>query len=246
MMDQWFYVSEGKSVGPVSRVALLRQLEEGELSPETLVWAESLKEWTPARDVRFLQPSTMVEEPIEVESVEESTLPDVMLPSGPQVRPWVRYWARSIDFMCYCVFAGVVLAFTWPAVLAIHQILFGMLLLFVYVFIEAAVLAVWGTTPGKALFRVRLQKSDGSKLTYKDALNRSIRVWMQGEGGGIPVLSLIMQIMAYNRLLNKGTTTWDETGKFTVSHQVIGTGRIGIIVLIFSVFILLMVMGSAG
>ena len=252
-MNQWYYVFEGQSVGPVSKSELKSRLESGSLAAETLVWTADLKEWIAASDVEELQPWKSSVPP-DVSSValakgERRTLnsdPGDSEHSGPQVRPWVRYGARSIDFLLFRFAADSVLASIFPTIDTVYAIIVGLLLMAGYILVEAAMLAAWGTTPGKSLFRVRLRKEDGSQFTYHEALTRSAKVWIRGEGCGLPVVNMVAHIMAYNRLLNTGSTSWDEEGNTVVSHHVIGTGRVAVITLILAGFVILSALAQAG
>ncbi|MFO0933561.1 MAG: GYF domain-containing protein [Planctomycetota bacterium] len=47
----WYYERGGQQNGPVPRPQLEALLASGELGPKTLVWTESMEEWTPAQDV---------------------------------------------------------------------------------------------------------------------------------------------------------------------------------------------------
>jgi len=51
MADQWFYAVNEERRGPVGRDALARLVREGQLTPQTLVWSESLTGWVPAASV---------------------------------------------------------------------------------------------------------------------------------------------------------------------------------------------------
>jgi uncharacterized RDD family membrane protein YckC len=246
-MNQWYYVLDGQSVGPVAKSELMSRLESGALPAETLVWTADLKAWIPASEVDELQPWTP--NMSSVPSAHGETLnsePDDYEPSGSQVRPWVRYGARTVDLLIFCFVGGIILSLMVPIIFKIPEILFGVLLLAVYVLVEATMLAAWGTTPGKSLFRVRLRKRDGSKFTYREALTRSAKVWIRGEACGLPVVTLVTHITAYNRLLKSGSTSWDEEGNCIVTHQVIGTRRAILIASIFVVFVALMASGSAA
>ena len=121
-------------------------------------------------------------------------------PSGSQVRPLVRYWARMMDYILFSFLAGIALAIVYEPALEIPNILFGIILLFPYVFVESAMLAGWGTTPGKAILRVRLRKATGDKLTYSEARSRSLKVWIRGLGLGIPIVSFFTLLHALGRL----------------------------------------------
>lgn len=165
-------------------------------------------------------------------------------PSGEQVRPWVRYWARTIDISIFSATAGFVLGsvlglFNAVWIVRTHPYMFAWLCLFVDVFIEAVTLAALGTTPGKALLRVRLRNSDGSRPSYSRALGRAFNVLIMGLGFGIPFVSVFTVINAYYRLTNKGITSWDREGNFIVSHQNIGGFRVFLaIIFILLVFII--------
>lgn len=208
-----------------------------------MVWTEELEEWVVARDVDGLIPPAYKPPPPPT-----STLPaytEDYSPTGEQIRPWVRYWARMIDFFLFCFLAGIVLAFVYAPALEMPDTLFGIVLLFAYVFVEPAMLAAWGTTPGKGLLKVRLRTSEGRKLSYGDALSRTVKVWFRGEGLGIPIVALFTQISAYNRLTKQGVTSWDEEADLKVSHQTIGAWRIIVAVVIMLGMFFLMAIGNA-
>ena len=41
--------------------------------------------------------------------------------SGPQIKPWVRFWARMIDVLLFAFLAGIVLAIIYPAALEMND-----------------------------------------------------------------------------------------------------------------------------
>lgn len=47
----WFYEKAGTPQGPVAQAQLASMLRSGEVSASTLVWTETMAEWTPAREV---------------------------------------------------------------------------------------------------------------------------------------------------------------------------------------------------
>jgi uncharacterized RDD family membrane protein YckC len=178
---------------------------------------------------------------VEYAGIEEVQNPEI---SGLQIRPWVRYWARLMDLSLFYLLSGLVLGIIYPPALKINDMLLAIILLFVYAFVEPIMSTSWGTTPGKALLRVRLRKSNGKKPTYMEALGRSVSVWVGGWGLGIPIVSLITLIIAYNKLKKDGITTWDGGRDFNVSHRQIGATRVIITVLIFISLFLLIVLGE--
>ncbi len=98
------------------------------------------------------------------------------VPTGSQIRPWIRYWARTCDFIAFSSLVGFIAAFAAPQILEIPDTLFGVLLLAVFVVVEPALFAMWGTTPFKALLKVRVRNQNGSKLTFSQSLRRCLKV----------------------------------------------------------------------
>ena len=156
--------------------------------------------------------------------------------SAPTVRPWVRFFARQMDIMIFTsvlVFFLEAISLGYPNIFlgvndmfsGVIAILFDMLILFLWVFVEAVFLSTFGATPGKWLLRVTVRDSEGKKLTFLRALRRSFLVWLKGLGIGIPILTAITPIFAYNRLIKRGITSWDRDCHTTVSHQRIGIIR---------------------
>mgnify|MGYP001043448119 CR=1 FL=1 len=145
----------------------------------------------------------------------------------PQVRPWVRMWARSIDSMIW----GTLLYIIWYSISPKTYNLFNSFWKYISIFplfwtlIEALLLSTWGTTPGKWILNVFVRELTGEKLTFNRALYRSLFVWSCGDGCGIQYLGLIANIVSYFRLTNKGVTWWDGKGQFIVSHKKIGIYR---------------------
>ena len=146
--------------------------------------------------------------------------------------------------MLFAAVAGI-LAAVWPPLATftgrIPDRLFGMFLIFLWVFVEAALLAGFGTTPGKWLLRTRVQSRDGRPLSYFRSLGRSFDVWFRGLGIGFPLATLFTTIAAYNRLTKERITSWDSDGDFVVTHREIGALRILIVILIQVAFFALVI-----
>ncbi|CAK6688863.1 RDD family protein [Synechococcus sp. BA-124 BA4] len=238
-MRYWYYHEAGQQKGPIAEEAFVKLFESGVLSADTLVWTESLKDWQQARTVEGLVPPALSLPPPPLGNTMRSPPVHAFVPSGPQIRPWPRFWARTTDYLLFGGLTGIILAFTFPAPSKIQDVLLGMIAAFVFVFVEPWMLSTWGTTPGKALFNVRLRKNDGTKPNYAEALSRAFNVWVRGEGLGIPIVLLFMRTKAYNKLTKEGITSWDREGGFTVAHKNIGAGRIIAAVALFIGFFIL-------
>ncbi len=240
-MEQWHFNDSGQQRGPVTAEEIRSLLATHKIQPDTLVWSEGMADWKPAGSIsefRISPYASPTSDP--VEGIDWSGY----TPSGSQVRPWVRYWARSFDFLLYAmVFGGIAIAI-WPGIEEMNDTLLGIIALLFYNLVEPAMLAVVGTTPFKALLRVRVRNNDGTKPSYIRGLRRTVSVWIRGQGLGIPFVALITGITSYSRLSNNGITSWDQEGGFTVTHQTVAWWRWLILIGLFAGFISLMVLGS--
>ena len=240
-MSQWYYDESGQQRGPVGENEIRSLLENGRLQPDALLWTEGMPEWRTADTLPAFQAS-----PYAPPSADTGT--DVnwsgYVPSGPQIRPWVRYWARTCDFLLFCFVGGVVGAIIWPPLLEMNDSLLGILLLVGYNFVEPLLLATIGTTPFKALMRIRVRNEDGSKLSYLRGLHRMFSLWIRGQGLGIPLLALFTYLNSYKRLNENGATSWDEDGGFSVTHRTIAWWSWLILIGFLLGFLGLIVLGS--
>lgn len=160
--------------------------------------------------------------------------------------PWRRFWARMLDYLIFGFIIGVIIGLFGITISVEIQPYVGMGVIFVWVFVEAILLCTWGSTPGKALLHTRVRTSEGHKLTFMQALNRSFSVWWLGVGAGIPIISLITMLVASVKLSNNRVTTWDRSGHFVIEHGSVGVVRVVICVILFAFFILLVYGGARG
>jgi hypothetical protein len=262
-MHPWYYAEAGQQHGPISKEDLQSKLGAGTLTPDALVWTEGMPEWKPANSISGLWDAIPRQAPplpapgsppasVSPYAPPAASLSDVdwnaqstFLPEGPQIRPWVRYWARTLDFLIFCLVVGVAAAIVTPELLeSTNDTLLTVVLLAVYNLYEPAWLAIFGATPFKALLRIRVKNQNGSKLSYGQALRRTMIVWFAGQGLGIPIAALITNIHSYNKLTQEGITSWDRSGQLTVIHKPVEWWRWLCIVAVFVAFIGLVVLGS--
>ncbi|HSZ56846.1 MAG TPA: RDD family protein [Tepidisphaeraceae bacterium] len=139
--------------------------------------------------------------------------------------PWVRFWARSIDW-CFSLIGLVIVAAvvfiatgargslpTRTALEICGGWWIGCLL------VEALMLAIFGATPGKALLGTRVEGRSGRPPSFGQALSRSIQVWIFGEALGIPILSWMTRVIWLALLSSSGQTIWDRNTLCRVRHQ---------------------------
>jgi hypothetical protein len=245
-VSQWYYNDGGEQRGPVTRERLTELLGAGKLDADTLVWQEGMSDWKPAS---ALPGFAAAAPPASSPYAPPQAAPDAEVAwhdheaTGHQVRPWIRYWARTADFLIFAMFGGIGIGIAAPHLVEIPDQLYGMLLLVLYVFFEPVLLSTFGTTPFRAILNVRIRNRDGSKLTYGQALKRSLLVFVKGSGLGIPLVSLITHLYSYNRLTGRGITSWDESGGFIVSHQTIPWWRWMLLIGAFVTFVYFISLG---
>ena len=228
----WYYKKENQKEGPISHEELQGKLDKGEIDSTTPVWTDTLEKWVAISEVEHFNLSALDETPaIEVGKRKvvytRETDEDYVRP-----RPWVRFWARMIDYsLLYLVLTllsgalGFLFAPLYP--------FFGMLILFIWIFIETLFLISWGTTPGKWLLRVTVRDEHHQKLSFSDALNRSFSVWWLGMAAGLPIVVLITMIVAAVKLSNTGMTSWDRRSQYRIFHGKVGIVRCLITILYF-------------
>jgi len=256
---QWHYVKDSKQIGPVPETRIEEMFKQGYIDSETLVWSNTMAQWAPASSIdsfrRFmgieppqLKYTAVADRPEQARpAVFQKPTPAVIVsPTAgahatigfedegvPQVRPWVRFLARRLDFG---IFQVIILSSMSLAVIVISRLLgkeiaditidipiigIGIIGLLV---LEAFCLSVFGTTPGKWLFNTKVLTNEGKKLKFGQAMNRTVTVWIKGMG--LIIGCLITMTLSYKRLGEEGITSWDRNGGFNVIHGRISTGRI--------------------
>jgi len=143
--------------------------------------------------------------------------------------PWRRFFARTVDlisigFPILFLFVFSV-SYLFPDnidgfVKFIENPIGVAIILNVLWFpVEALFLSTGGTTPAKWIFGIRITSQTGEKLSYGQALKRAFLVFVQGDGFGIPLVTLFTRLFAYRRLIKTGTTLWDTSASSVVTHK---------------------------
>ncbi len=170
-------------------------------------------------------------------------------------RPWLRWTARFVDYRVAAFVVGLPLGYVISsaapeaAMMMIPSFGWSMLIVAGWIFVEAALLELFGCTPGKWLLQIHIAEASGSKPSSGAALNRSRLVWLRGVGTGFPLVALFTMRHAYYKLKETGTTSWDsDTGLTAVQGTVtafnIVVAWLWIVVSYFIEIILLVWMGS--
>lgn len=245
---KWHYEKDNQPWGPLSEDEILILIREGSIDENTLVWAHPMAEWAPAASVEALKhhfvssppqvPHARTElsidpaprtvntgerGPTRTESAAHPIDEDTVTVS--QVQPWTRFFARQCDYLTFEFVVLELALFSYLDVRTVLALSLGELILisfifkFLWVFFEALLLSMYGTTPGKFIFGIRIYDAEGETLTYGAALKRALLVWVKGMGLALPLMNPIMMILGYRQLANNHETSWDRDSGSTVDHH---------------------------
>ncbi len=253
MSQLWYFAVDGAMQGPLPEEDLRRRFLQGELSQETLVWAEGMAAWAPAARVHSLT-SAPPPPPPPGAVLAAASAPVVMTSAGasrgrssavPAVhRPWARLGARVADILLFQLVVSLLVPAAWipeatdTFALQVFMLVLTAGSLLAWTFLEAFLLSRWGMTPGKWMYRVRIVNPHGHFLTYSEALRRSLGVFVQGLALGLPGVQLIAMALAYKELNETGLAPWDR-GRFLVQHaqpKPIHQASVFLLLLVFLLF----------
>lgn len=176
-----------------------------------------------------------------------------------EVRPFIRFWARMFDYtLVYTVMfliagvkiprpeEGMTLMETIARSMEVAQspeaIMFAKILIFALIgwhVLEAFLVNYFGTTPGKALFGIRIVTVAGERLGVAQSLTRSFFVYVFGMGLFLSVLPIIGMLFSFYWLMARGDCLWDQQMKLRVESCRLSFGRIMMAVCLFFGILLL-------
>lgn len=235
----WHYVRDEQTQGPIPESEIVSMFNEGRLGPTTPVWSDGMEDWVPASQVPTFQ-QRLAEVPLVApQQVPQRTLRDraeaARAEGVPQVRPWVRYFARITDMYIFAFAFGLFMGYVGLAA-EIPEYAFGLMVPFIWIFAESLLLSTFGTTPGKWLLGTWVCDAAGKRLSFSDALSRSFSVWFMGMGLGLPVVTLVTLIASYVKLKKEGMTNWDREGPYAIIHERVGVGRVLAVLALIVIF----------
>lgn len=124
--------------------------------------------------------------------------------------PWRRYWARCLDFAIYMLLVDRIME-SFPR----WSYLSGLFYLAAMLVMEPLMLSLFATTPGKAIFGIRVTDPEGGRLSYGNALVRTWTVMWEGEAMRIPLVSLYFQFKSLSAAENDQTLSWEWDSDLT-------------------------------
>ncbi len=143
--------------------------------------------------------------------------------------PWPRYWARMFDLLLGIAVLSFVAGILWPAFFGAAERNFtaiSIVLIPIAMTIEAGIMALVGTTVGKAIAGIRVETIDHRRPTLGTLFVRNMRVWFFGLAAGIPIVALGTLSHNHRKLSAGDRTSWDEdegTGVFEAGSSLTRT-----------------------
>ncbi|MDW7668026.1 MAG: RDD family protein [Bacillota bacterium] len=134
--------------------------------------------------------------------------------------PWRRYFARVFDMALYNMTWLSFLVFIFHVNLigrsSILNLLDSYIAIGMMLFLEPLWLHFFRTTPGKAIFGIRIEDFNGKKLTYRHGFDRTFGVIASGLGFNIPIYNFIRLWKSYNLCIDKKIQPWNESTSYII------------------------------
>lgn len=163
----------------------------------------------------------------------------------PASYAWRRYFARMFDlsivtgliFFLLGMLSVVVVAVTDHNDLQayivslrglgqINRFLDSIMTALLWIPFEALLLYLFGATPGKWIFGLRVRMQAERSLRFKTAISRAGLVPIVGQALTVPLISLITLFVSYDRLTKTGVAYWDKELGTTVDYAKLSDARI--------------------
>lgn len=140
-------------------------------------------------------------------------------------KAWPRFWARLVDISILALPVGMLLGLLFPSLMVLDldgraaDLVFGIIALPIILVIDALLIALLGTTPGKAIVGLKVADIRMGRLSTETALRRNVLLYFRGLFAGIPLLNLLGYVNGYNKIQEQGFTSWDEaTGSRVIEN----------------------------
>jgi len=155
-----------------------------------------------------------------------------VLPAIPLAGAWARWFARSFDVWWQTGLVALVIGYllSQTSTVFVEWLetpfgwkLFGLACMPGGLVLDAALQAIAGNTPGKALLGLRVVTVDGHAPGFRELVRRNMAMWRSGLGLGLPGISLVTMARQGLRL-RKGIGASYDGSAFLVSAT--RTGRL--------------------
>ncbi len=243
-MADWYYTIGPKRAGPVDEEIIRRLIETGHVTRDDYLWHEQMTDWEKAGLNRVFADSFAS---LALGSEEQRVAPK---PFFLPARPWRRLWARLFDLLMMSPLFTILGREIWAAYFDFYGNRLGfiiaafvlyLMLITLVAMIPGFCLALFGTTPGKAIFGVWVPTPcKGLRLRFRYYFRREYRVWFSGCALGIPPLFILTFLFQYSRLKADVAASYDMERPRVVAVR---PSRIAAFIMV--PFMLLLVSGAA-
>jgi len=223
-MHIWL-IKDGEKHGPHPDYHIRQGIENGQYNADTPAWHEGLDHWTTLgeidlfkstlEDITTLQPPPREHSSDSPPSASARPATTAAAPSTTPEKLHLarRFWARMVDLQIHITVCWMFLYFTNRDIGAILvSPWLALLLMSSWIPIEAALVHFHGTTPGKWLLGIRVRNDDGTPLSGRQSLWRSIRILIAGLGLGLPFVMPLCMIISFWVTHRLRRSLWDHMG----------------------------------
>jgi hypothetical protein len=239
-MEIWI-VEKGEKQGPFEAYEVRGRIEEARLTGDELAWHKDQEGWVALREMDIFRSAFE-----ESREVPDSPPP---VPPGPPF-PYRRFFARWFDIYLYLLLLCSVVRFSGYDLLDAMMSSWAMFSLLPFVLLEAIVLHLTKTTPGKFLLGLRVVGPEEEALSLRAALVRSLRVYILGLGlmPCFGVLTGICHVYCIWYLMRRNEAPWDAASQNRVRAARLLPFRIVVFGMLFTGILLLFsaVLGPAS
>jgi uncharacterized RDD family membrane protein YckC len=141
----------------------------------------------------------------------------------PAVTANQRILAKFIDTWVLGFVGSFVVFFLWTIVfgplsteLTDNRLFGSWMAIISMILLDVPCTKLWGRSPGKAVLGLRVVSTDGSAITWKQAWQRSLLVWVKGLALGLPLVWLVTALVSMRRVTKTGLASWDEASRTRV------------------------------
>lgn len=160
-----------------------------------------------------------------IERTAQVSAPELEMDAIAKVRsPWRRLFARSLDLYIYsCLWNGflaLVLNVNFLNATSAERTLRALVNVILMLFMEPALLSVFGTTVGKWILGMSVTDNDGARLSYSKALSRTrTALWRGCAFFSVPLYNLYRFWKSYCGCIDGETLEWEYESTITLRDE---------------------------
>jgi uncharacterized RDD family membrane protein YckC len=162
-------------------------------------------------------------------------------PQRASASVWRRFFARTLDILWEAPLVGAIVGYLGSVntdlgdlIATSNPSVLGVLVAPIVMLFDAAVVAMFFNSPGKALLGLKVVSAEAESLSPAEYLERNMRLWVSGMAFGLPLLSLFAAAYQGERAWRDGYTTYDRA-----RGTLVLAGRLGFVQVAAAIFVLI-------